>query len=897
MTDWIDRRTFLSAIGAAGGVSRIHSVGAAAESSQLRASALPVDDEYDATYRRRHWSTQHNTYFEPELNANHQTWTNLRANSSSQIELIDVEWQEFGNPARDPVRDACWRYSFRVSSIAAFLIRNDPDIYEQYDEWRFAGEETASNIPNKLDVRTLIDVRAPKLWDSIRQGLRRCDDPGDDLSNCLNEDQLRRFGRADHIAIAPRHGYSQFQLVSGNQFRADIAQAAQSGEREEREYARQFLDAMASQPVYGSGQYVPNYSDIKEDWRGDPESGSQDVEYGVGAFNIGRTLGGIAADVSAETSGSSLARGASTVLGRLNLFLSIYSLGTNAYTLYEAPEPAGTAHYRGFEFEYPPPEADDENGPVGGHSVVFDVYVTPGKTTFFKAQSKNWQTNEHYDLEPDTRNDEGVINDIEWAVKIEAPDGPEVSDVEKYQSVWLKNAHPTHNQRMGPSPGINRSVETAQVGVPITFDAFDTALHSTDDVTYEWLVELPVEGNNQSGHASPNETGTYTVDEGAGSQFTTTLTEATDHIVTLTATEHRDDGDPVVKKTYEWVEVSPAPQNAVVEEPSSFVAEVDETVTFDGSFEYDGADDTVTEYWRFPRAASSEYPGGIDIPGSIETGEPTESDTVWLEGPSPSFQFTVTGTWEVAYVVQDEDGKTAMDFVTVYVVETQEALDAAMSDRVHAELSLTSETPARLGDTARLNASDGSYAEGELVRLGYDWDLEGTGAFRDLGEIAEDAGRSNVSGALSEGTVEMPRRGTFQEEGTRDVGVMVYAWDPNAAEWENPLKANVDRVQFDVVPPEEYEARVTRIANPPISPGSGAPPETFEMFTAKFSEFTDHAVEFRWRFSGDGEEWDRVTETVGPVAHQYPDTGEYTVRLEVEYDNGHVSTDETTVWI
>lgn len=896
MMKGFDRRSFLTAVAALGTGAVLPTATTAERTPELDAAALPVEEDYDSTYRRRRWSTQHNTYLEPEFNYSRRTWTNLRANSSSQIELIDVEWQTFGNPARDPEQDGCWRYSFRVSSIAAFLERmSTREDSDQYDEWQFAGRSSQSGIPNKLDVRTLIDVRSPKLWDSIRRALRDCDD--EDLRNCLNDDQLRRFGRADHIAIAPRHGHSQFQLINGNQFREEVEDVTESGDQTDSEAARAFLNALASRPANEDEPLVPNYSEIKDDWRGEQESGSRDVAYGAGAFNIGRTLGGVAADVSAEVTGSSLARGASTALGRLNTFLTVYSIITNAYTLYEDPEPAGTPHYRGFEFEYPPPEADDNNGPIGGHSVVFDVYVTPGETTFFKAQSKNWQTNDRYEHRPGTHDPDGAINDIEWAVKIEAPNGPEVSDAERYQSVWLKNAHPTYNTRMGPSPGINQSTEEPQVGRPVTFDAFDTALHSTDDVSYDWTIGKPFE-DEWGDSGSPDATNVDIEAEGTGSTTTHAFEETGTYHVVLRATEQRDDEENVEKVTVERLEVSPAPQNAAIEDPFSRVAEVDETVTFDGSFEYSGEDDTVTEYWRFPRAASSEYPGGIDFPGGIDIGgnQPT-SDTVWLEGPNPSFQFTRTGSWEVAYVVQDEDGKTAMDLVTVYVVETQEALDAEMSPLVHADLTVETETPARLGETARLNATDRSYAERDLVRLGYDWDLEGTGAFRDLGEIAPEAGRSNVSGALSEGTVEMPRRGTFQEEGTRDVGVMVYAWDPNADEGENPLKANVDRVQFDVVPPEEYEASVTRIANPPISPGSGAPPETFEMFTAKFSEFTDHAVEFRWRFSGDGEEWDRVTETVGPVSHQYPERGEYTVRLEVEYDNGHVSTDETTVWI
>ncbi|WP_440989645.1 PKD domain-containing protein [Haloarchaeobius baliensis] len=893
MTGGFDRRSFLAAVGALGTASGIPTPTAAEAAAKLRATADATAEYTDARYRSRHWSTQHNTYFEPVYRTNPGTLSlPFRAKSSSQLELIDVDWQEFGNPARDRNQDGCWRYSFRVTSVAAMLEPETPG--ETDGDWTFASNPEPQRDADDLDIETTIDVRAPKLWSSIRQVMRRNDGSGEDFLDDLNEDQRRRFGRWDHVAIAPRHGYSHFQLIDGNEFAGALYEVLDSGDDEDREQVRTFLNALASKP--GEDTPVPNYSNVKDVWRGEVASGTSATQPERRAFNISRGLGGIIADVGAELTSEVAFEAASEAIGRLNQVLTIVSIVNNLQTIFEGPEEAGTAHYRGFEFEYPPDQSSAKNGPIGGHSVVFDAYVTPGETTFFKAQSKNRQSMDTCDLGPGDDMDR-VINDTTWAVRVEAPEGPEASDAEKYGSVELKNGHPSKNTRFGPSPGINWDVDSVQQGRPVRFDAYDTALHTTDDVSYDWTIGKPID-DDWGDSGSPDATDVYIEAEGTGSTTTHAFEDVGTYHVILRATEQRDDEENVEKVTVERLEVSPAPQNAAIEEPSSLVAEVDETVTFDGSFEYDGADDTVTEYWRFPRAASSEYPGGIDFPGGIDVGgdQPT-SDTVWLEGSNPSFQFTVTGTWEVAYVVQDEDGKTAMDFVTVYVVETQEALDAEMSDRVHADLAVSSETPARLGESVQLVASAGSYAEGELVRLGYDWDLEGTGTFRDLGEIAEEAGRSNVSGALSEGTVEMPRRGTFQEEGTRDVGVMVYAWDPDADGGENPLKANVDRVQFDVVPPEEYEARVTRIANPPISPGSGAPPETFEMFTAKFSEFTDHAVEYRWRFSGDGEEWDRVTETVGPVAHQYPDTGEYTVRLEVEYDNGHVSTDETTVWI
>lgn len=858
--------------------------------------SLPADE---AMMSQLQWTAQHGTHVElgssydrSDRDSTHEfageTLIDILTNTS--LSLIDAGWEEFGNPAKTSEGESsgCWRYTFRLSSFALAL--TPADTY-----WMATGEHTGEEalvINSKSEGYTPVSLDFDETYRVNLSDFIRVEGP--DL-----EDETEESRR---VAISARRDRDLFGIANGRGIVNSLSDCANDGNCSGQGSSDDLKQSFRELVKRRRGSDTLNAARLQAL----ALEREQDRD---AAVNLGLAILGIATVLTGGTAGA-IAGG---VLFAVDLALTIieFFMNEQEYT---------TPYYSGFEVETP--MSSDRTDAVASHHVAFDVYATPGESTFFTVDSRH-----NYDLWYDDvvnntlhleQGRSGTACAPEWKVSLEPPAVEDASDVEVYGNVRLSAENFERNESQPPQPAISfpnvtppvdeQDAWNVRTGTEIDVHAYESLLSRTRFISQDISWELqyynecdlrPAECNNFG-----EEEGWMTKDTGSGWNWSFTPDEGGQYRISVLV--EGEAGSATVSETFE---IAATPEPEIVEPAEGWIsATVGDPVAFrgDATFSEDGE---LTSYWNFPAEAKGRDPDEIP-PGLVGPGD--DPDTITREpedfGEGVSFTFEEADLFEVTYVVYASNGTSAKTTVDVNVHPAENdtpEYDPTMSPYVQARLDTQSPGSPEVGERVTLDATD-SVAQGNRNILGYDWDLSGTGEnFIDL----SDPESGTLQGALSsEGTIEFPQDGEFTEVGEETVQVMVYAVNPQAPEDER-LEAGVAELTIDVQPSEDPMPEITEISQshplarqlqklkPIDDPGYWSQPEV-KFFTGFGTEMQSNVDRFEWTFEADGSDPSTVARrTEGVVFHDFESAGAYVVELTAVYESGREATVRRTVSI
>jgi PKD repeat protein len=170
-----------------------------------------------------------------------------------------------------------------------------------------------------------------------------------------------------------------------------------------------------------------------------------------------------------------------------------------------------------------------------------------------------------------------------------------------------------------------------------------------------------------------------------------------------------------------------------------------------------------------------------------------------------------------------------------------------------------SPNPARIGETVTLNGSASSDPEGPIANADHDWDLDNDGAYDDAsGQIVTT---------------------TYNQPGAKTIGLRVTDSDNLTATTSRTLNVNntAPTASFTMSP---NPAQVNQIV-------------TFDGSASNDAGDPGGSIAaYRWDLDGDGQYDDATGQT---ATHTYPGAGPFEIALQVEDNNGAVTTSNTRV--
>lgn len=840
------------------------------------------------------WTAQHSTHVELGNVHSRDDGTESEGDpvadvlTNTTLSLLGASWEDFGNPAKGSSDDdqgtGCWRYTFRLNSFAFALTPKHTEWFPVETE-----DKQLSVLSKEEGYEPASELFNYDYWVALSDFVRV---QGPDPSTYPRQ--------AQRVAVAARRDPDLFGIANGRRVMERLSRCLETAEEGclgDGRTAEDFRTGLRAIVEASRGEDVLNAAKL----RAQATEQAQDSE---AVQNLTLAALGIA---SIFATGGTLG----AVILAIDVALAVVEFFFNDNE-FETP------YNRGFEVETP--LSSDKADALASHFVTFDVYATPGESTRFTVDSRHEYearvlAGEHkqFDLDRAARG-EGCAP--KWTVGVRAPAEEDASPELIYDGIEPVRADFERNESQPPQPGISFHGGTRPPGENDTYDvevgetfevhAYDSLLSKTRfsyrdiDWTLEYNNECdlrPAECNN---HGIDD---WKVVDEGSGWEWSFTPDEGGEYRVSVTIGGARPSAT-----TQEQFTLHPVPEVEIVSPDSGWAdVEAGSPVSFRGNASFDD-DAQLFTFWKFPAEARGRGDDDVDPREEVRAGDPStivhEPEDV---GSGVSFTFTETGLYEVTYVATDANGHKSMTSVDVNVSpgDASSNLDPTLSEHVHANVRLGSSKPVRVGESARLVASD-SRADGPRRIIGFDWDLSGTGEnFTDL----SGDGAGSLEGQLAEATIEVPPGGEFTSTGEETVQVLAYAIDPEAGSDSGRLVADLAEFTFTVEATTEPDPAVTPISKShplarqhqkikPIGDDSYWSRATVQFFTAYGTEMASSVSTFRWQFEVESASPVEVTRrTSGAVFHEFSGTGEFVVALTAVYSDGRESTTRHRVTI